>query len=302
MNRSNILVIGSLNMDWIIEVSHTPTTGETIMGHFTKEVPGGKGGNQAYAIGSLGGKVTMLGAIGNDAVGQSLLKSLQHAHVNTSNITVQTNMQSGMALIYINNERDNTIVVLPNANETLTKEHIKQNKNLIEEAQIIVLQMEIPHEAVYEAIHIAHELGKTIILNPAPAPSSIPDDILNKVDYLTPNETELTILSHHPISTIQEIEQAAQSLLAKGVKHVITTLGAKGALLVTSENTTHFPGHPTTVVDTTAAGDSFNAAIAVYLSEGKSIEEAIKFANRVASITVTRTGAQSSIPFRNEVL
>lgn len=302
MNKSNILVIGSLNMDWIIEVPHTPIAGETIMGHFTKEVPGGKGGNQAYAIGSLGGQVVMLGAIGSDAIGQTLIKSLQHAHVNTSHIATQLNMQSGMALIYINSERDNTIVVLPNANETLTQEQIHQNINLIEEAQIIVLQMEIPHEAVYEAIRIAHELGKTIILNPAPAPRSIPDDILRKVDYLTPNETELALLSHHPVSTLQEIEQAAQSLVEKGVKHVITTLGAKGALLVTPENTTHFPGYPTNVVDTTAAGDSFNAAIAVYLSEGKSIEEAIEFANRVASITVTRTGAQSSIPFRNEVL
>lgn len=301
MKRAKILVIGSLNMDWMIEVSHTPIAGETIMGHFNKEVPGGKGGNQAYAIGSLGGHVTMLGAVGNDAAGKTLLETLQHAGVNTSAIELKADVQSGMALIYINGDGDNTIVVLPNANHTITKECIWRQKELIEEADMIVLQMEIPHEAVYEAIHIAHSLGKIIILNPAPAPSSIPNDILSKIDYLTPNETELELLSGYSIHTLEETEQAAKSLLEKGVKHVITTLGSKGALLVNTQRTTHFPGYPAHVVDTTAAGDSFNGAIAVYLSEGKTIDEAIQFANRVASITVTRPGAQSSIPFRTEL-
>ena len=301
MKRAKILVIGSLNIDWMIDVSHTPVAGETIMGHFNKEVPGGKGGNQAYAIGSLGGHVTMLGAVGNDAAGKTLLETLQHAGVNTSAIKLKTDIQSGMALIYINGDGDNTIVVLPNANHTITKEYIQQQQGLIEEADMIVLQMEIPYEAVYEAIHIAHSLDKIIILNPAPAPSSIPNDILSKIDYLTPNETELELLSGYSIHTLEETEQAAKSLLEKGVKHVITTLGSKGALLVTTERTTHFPGYPAHVVDTTAAGDSFNGAIAVYLSEGKTIDEAIQFANRVASITVTRSGAQSSIPFRADL-
>lgn len=301
MKRAKILVIGSLNMDWIIEVSHTPVAGETIMGHFNKEVPGGKGGNQAYAIGALGGHVTMLGAVGNDVTGQILLETLQHAGVDISAIKISSDTQSGMALIYINDEGDNTIVVLPNANHTLTKETIQQHKALIKEAELIVLQMEIPHEAVYEAIHIAHSLQKTIILNPAPAPSSIPDEILCKIDYLTPNETELELLSGYPIKTFEDAENAASHLLAKGVKNIITTLGAKGALLVNKERTSHFTGYPAQVVDTTAAGDSFNGAIAVYLSEGKTIDEAINFANRVASITVTRSGAQSSIPFRSEL-
>ena len=301
MKKSKILVIGSLNMDWIIEVSHTPVVGETIMGHFSKEVPGGKGGNQAYTIGNLGGHVTMLGAVGNDDTGKTLLETLERVGVNTSAIELRNDIQSGMALIYINGEGDNTIVVLPNANHTMTKDHIQQNKTLIEEAEIIVLQMEIPHEAIYEAIHIAYSLGKTIILNPAPAPSSIPNDILRKIDYLTPNRTELELLSGYTLNTLEEIELAAKSLLKKGVKHVITTLGEKGALLVNDKHTTHFPGYPTRVVDTTAAGDSFNGAIAVYLSEGKPIDEAIQFANRVASITVTRSGAQSSIPSRVEL-
>ena len=301
MKKAKILVIGSLNMDWIIEVSHTPVVGETIMGHFSKEVPGGKGGNQAYTIASLGGDVTLLGAVGNDATGKTLLDTLNHAGVNTSGVELREDIQSGMALIYVNNEGDNTIVVLPNANQTVTKEQIHLSKKLIEEAKIIVLQMEIPHEAVYEAIHFAYDLGKTIILNPAPAPSSIPNEILSKIDYLTPNQTELERLSGYSIHTMEDTVRAAKVLLKKGVKHVITTLGEKGALLVSTEHTTHFPGYPAHVVDTTAAGDSFNGAIAVYLSEGKNLDEAISFANRVASITITRSGAQSSIPCRSEL-
>lgn len=301
MEKAKILVIGSLNMDWIIKVSHTPVAGETIMGQFMKEVPGGKGGNQAYAVGSLGGDVIMLGAIGNDDAGKKLIATLDKAGVKTTSIEVNSAHPSGMALIYINEEGDNSIVVLPNANQTVSKETISNHTALIEAADIILLQMEIPLAAVYESIQIAHKFQKLIILNPAPAPSSIPDDILRQVDYLIPNETELEILSGCSIQTLEDAKIAAQHLIQKGVKNIITTLGSQGALLVNQQGCTHFPGHPVKAIDTTAAGDSFNAAIAVYLSEGKSLEEAIKFANRVASITVTRSGAQSSIPYRHEV-
>ena len=301
MESAKILVIGSLNMDWIIKISHTPVAGETIMGQFIEEVPGGKGGNQAYTASSLGGNVTMLGCIGNDLTGQKLINSLQKSGVKTSSINIQPESQSGMALIYINDAGNNSIVVLPNANNTVSKEMIHAHQNLIEEAEIILLQMEIPHESVYETVQIAHALHKTIILNPAPAPSFIPDEILCQIDYLTPNETELEILSGCSIKSIEDAHQAARLLIKKGVKNVIVTLGSHGALLVNTLETTHFAGHLVHAIDTTAAGDSFNGAIAVCLAEGKSIYEAIAFANRVASITVTRSGAQSSIPYRHEV-
>lgn len=302
MKSSNILVIGSLNIDWIIKVSHTPVTGETLTGEFSLAVPGGKGANQAFAAGNLGGNVHMLGAVGSDADGQTLLTMLEKAHVSTQSILRLEDAKTGLALIYVNNEGDNTIVVLPNANAKVDKTYIDTYLDLIKNSNILLLQMEIPHETLYHAIEIGHKLGKTIILNPAPAPESIPDAILAKIDYLTPNETELATLSGMPTDSLSGVEQGAKSLLAKGVKNIITTLGSRGALLVNKERSTHFEGFPVTPVDTTAAGDSFNGAVATYLSQGKSIDEAILFGNKVASIAVTRVGAQSSIPTLEEVL
>ena len=301
MKKSNILVIGSLNMDWVIEVDHTPVAGETLLGHFTKEAPGGKGANQAYAASSLGGHVTMLGAVGKDSSGEKLLQSLQKAGVNTSPIQVNPEIGSGMAIIYVNNSGNNSIVVLPNANNTITKETIHAHEELFKAADLIMLQLEIPLEAVYESVFLAHQYHKTIILNPAPAISHLPNEILDKIDYITPNETELSTLTNQPVATIDEAITAARALLHSGVKHVITTVGEKGAVLVTSQGSWHFPALPVKAIDTTAAGDSFNGALAVYLAEGKSIEEAIVFGNQVAAITVTREGAQSAIPFREEI-
>lgn len=302
MKLSNILVIGSLNIDWIIKTPHTPVTGETLTGEFSLAVPGGKGANQAFAAGNLGGKVSMLGAVGTDADGQTLLDMLQKAHVDTQAILKLEETKTGLALIYVNNEGDNTIVVLPNANAKVDKSYIDAHLEQIQNSDIILLQMEIPHETLYYAIDLAHSLGKTIILNPAPAPESIPDTILSKIDYLTPNETELATLSGLHADSLEGAVQGAKYLLEKGVKNVITTLGSRGALLVNHERTAHFEGFPVTPVDTTAAGDSFNGAVATYLSQGKSIDEAIRFGNKVASIAVTRVGAQSSIPTLSEVL
>lgn len=302
MKSSNILVIGSLNMDWIIKVPRTPLAGETLTGNFSLAVPGGKGANQAFAASNLGGQVYMLGAIGSDAEGKILIDMLKKAKVHTEAIATREDTKTGLALIYVNNEGDNTIVVLPNANAKVDKAAIDAHMELIHKCEIILFQMEIPEETLYYAIELAHGLGKTIILNPAPAPDAIPDTILSKIDYLTPNETELATLSGLPTDTLENIEIGAKSLLSKGVKNVITTLGPRGALLVNAERTVHFDGFPAHAIDTTAAGDSFNGAIATYLSQGKTIDEAITFGNKTASITVTRVGAQSSIPSLDEVL
>lgn len=302
MKSSNILVIGSLNMDWIIKVPRTPLAGETLTGEFSLAVPGGKGANQAFAASNLGGQVYMLGAVGTDEDGTTLIQTLQHAHVHTEAVAQLKHHKTGLALIYVNHEGDNTIVVLPNANAQVDHAAIDAHQTLLHQSDFVLLQMEIPEETLYYAIDLAHELGKTIILNPAPAPDAIPDCILSKIDYLTPNETELATLSGIPVDTLENIEKACQYLIHKGVKNVITTLGARGALLVNAERTTHFKGYPAHAIDTTAAGDSFNGALVTYLSQGKTIDEAIDFGNKVASITVTRVGAQSSIPSLEEVL
>lgn len=301
MSKSNILVIGSLNMDWIINVHHTPIAGETIIGNFSQEVPGGKGANQAYTIGNLGGNVTMLGAVGTDLTGHKLLNNLEGVGVDSTHVLQCSDVGSGLALITVNEDKDNSIVVLPNANNKVTPEFIQSQKPLFEQAEIILLQMEIPHESVYAATRLGHELGKTIILNPAPAPRSIPTEILKMVDFITPNESELSILSGIQCQTLEGARLGAASLLLKGVKNVITTLGPQGALLVNQEGSIHFKGYPVQALDTTAAGDSFNGAIAFSLAEGKSINAAIDFGNRVASVTVTRVGAQSSIPSKEEL-
>lgn len=301
MKQKKILVIGSLNSDWIIQLPHTPVAGETILGAFSQEVAGGKGANQAYAVGHLGGDITMVGCVGADPQGQNLIDTLNHVGVDTHAIATLQDVKSGLALIYVNASGDNTIVVLPNANAHVTPDFMADHLDLIAQHDILILQMEIPHQTVYTLIDYAYTLGKTIILNPAPACATIPDDVLAQVDYLTPNETELGILANHPTSTLEDVHIAGKKLLAKGIKNIIVTLGSQGALLLNAHQTTHFSGYPAQAIDTTAAGDSFNGAFALYLAQNRTLDEAIQFANQVASITVTRQGAQASIPSLSEV-
>lgn len=296
-----IVVVGSLNMDWVIPVDSTPVAGETILAEGYTEVPGGKGANQAYAIGKLGGKIAMLGMVGNDEIGDKLMENLSLVNINTSRIEKSSDSNSGLALIYVNSQGNNSIVVLPGANSKCDRKYIDKNIDAIKEADIILIQMEIPKDTVYHVINLAHSFGKTIILNPAPAPDSISDEILSKIDYFTPNETELAKISGKDVTSIEEAIEASKVLLGKGVKNIIATLGENGAVLVNESEIKHFETNKVNAIDTTAAGDSFNGAVAVYLSEGHSIDEAIKFANKVSAIAVTRKGAQTSIPSRDEI-
>lgn len=302
MDKNKIVVIGSLNMDWVIPVNHMPAEGETILAKGYTEVPGGKGANQAYAVGNLGGNVCMLGVIGKDELGQKLIKNLSRVGVDTSKISQLENENTGLALIYVNNHGENSIVVLPGANSQCDMTYIDSNMQTIKEADMIMLQMEIPQETVEYIIEKGYNLGKKIILNPAPAPTSLGDNILQKIDFITPNETELEKISGHTVKSLEDAKKAALILVDRGCKNVITTVGAEGAIWVTSESVKHFETQKVNPVDTTAAGDSFNAAMAVYLSEGHSVEEAIQFANKVSGIVVMRRGAQSSIPSREEII
>lgn len=296
-----ILVIGSSNMDMVIGVDDIPVIGETVMGKSIQYITGGKGANQAYACGALGGNITFLSAVGKDDFGFDLKANLSRANVCVDYIR-NSERPTGMAVIYVNKKGDNCIVVIEGANRDCNLEYLRQNDHLIEQCDYLLVQLEIPLESVFYAIERAHSLGKTVILNPAPAPvNGIPEKVYAMVDYITPNETELRKLTGIPADSLSDIKKAGEVLLGKGVKNVIVTLGSQGAMVINSEMAKQFRPPDIKVVDTTAAGDVFNAAIAVSLTEKNSIEDAVMFANIASTISVSRKGAQSSIPSREEV-
>ena len=301
MREKKILVVGSLNMDLVVNLVAMPKVGETVLGNDLSYVPGGKGANQSFAATRLGGSVTMLGKVGDDNFGRALVNHLSEVGVDTSAIGIEEECSTGLAVIYVNNEGDNSIVVIPGANAKCDIPYINSHINKIEEADIIMIQMEIPLETVQYVIEMAKKYNKSLILNPAPAPDFMPDTLYKDIDYITPNETELAKLTNCPADTIDEIIKASQKLIDKGVKKVIVTCGERGAVLVDQISHKHYTTQKVEAIDTTAAGDSFNAAVAVKLMEGSSEEEAITFANKVSGIVVTRAGAQSSIPSRQEI-
>lgn len=296
--KKGILVIGSLNMDLSIDLAKMPVIGETILGRGIAYKAGGKGANQACAAGKLGGRVRMLGCVGQDEFGQKLVKSLSESGVETDYIKESRDLPTGTAVIYVDDNGDNSIVVIPGANMACDIEYLKAQDEQFHWCDYVVLQMEIPYEAVWYSVKRAKELGKTVILNPAPAPDKIPEEILSLVDYLTPNETEIIALNG---KSKDDIREGAEKLLSRGVSNVIATLGDRGALLVNRYGETFYPARKVVSVDTTAAGDCFNGAMVAALAEGQSEAEAILFANIASSIAVTRKGAQESLPIREEV-
>ncbi len=297
---SKILVIGSTNIDYSVKVKDIPVTGQTVLGEKIGLFLGGKGANQAYACGLLKGDATFLTSVGKEGLIDEMCETMTKEGINCKHIN-SSNEESGLAFICVNEKGNNSIVVLPGANDNLNTEYLKSKDKLFQEAEYILLQMEIPQEAVYYAIERGHELGKNIILNPAPAPSEISKDILSKITYLTPNETELCTLSKTSAKTEIEIYEAAKKLLAQGVDTLIVTLGKHGAMVAKKDTYKVYRPIDVEVIDTTAAGDTFNAAFVVALSEGKSEEQAVEFANVASSISVSRAGAMSSIPTRQEV-
>lgn len=290
-----ILVIGSLNLDMVTQVVHTPVAGETVLGRGLDLIPGGKGANQACAAGWLGASVTMLGAVGADSGAEIVLHSLADAGVDISRVIRRKDINTGTALICVNADADNSIVVIPGANATLLKADIEENEDLIKKCDMVILQMEIPIETIVCAARMAKKYGKYVILDPAPAPQNFPRELYQYVDILKPNETELGILTG--ISHAENaLEEAAARLSALGVPNVVVTLGENG-VFVKEENSVpvRITAKRVEAVDTTAAGDAFTAALAVRLSAGSSLVESAEFANEVAAAVVTRKGAQPSI-------
>ena len=297
-----LLVIGSLNIDMVMKVDHMPTVGETILCDGMKLVAGGKGANQACAAGRLGTDVTMLGAIGNDSHGEMQRDSLQRSGVDVSGLITKERVSTGTAFITVNKEGNNSIVVVQGANAQFTPEDIEAHRDLLEECEIVILQLEIPMDTVLYAVKLARTLGKTVILDPAPVPEHFPEELYQYVDIIKPNESELSRLTGIA-DTQNHLEEAVQIVKDHGVKNVLVTLGGDGVYLDTeNESPVHIPAKKVEVVDTTAAGDSFTAALAAMLLEGKTLKEAAEFANQVSAIVVTREGAQDSIPTLQEVL
>lgn len=297
----NILVIGSTNTDMVVKSPRFPKPGETILGGEFHLFPGGKGANQAVAAARLGGDVTFITKLGNDGFGAQAREGLARENICTDYILTDPAVPSGVALITVNSEGENTIVVASGANDRLQPAEIREMDAAFRKAEIILLQLEIPIETVEQAIFMAHDPGKKIILNPAPA-QPIRPEILSRIFLLTPNETEARILTGCAVTDPESARKAAEKLLKNGVKNVLITMGSSGAFFKNDSDEFLVPAFPVMPVDTTAAGDVFNGAIAVALAEGRDWPEAIRLANRAAAISVTRMGAQSSAPTAGELL
>jgi len=297
---SKILVVGSLNMDLVINTPKMPSLGETVLGRDFMTVPGGKGANQAVAIAKLGGEVRMIGCVGGDTFGNALIANLNDNNVDTKNIKIVESSPTGIAIIVVY-DGDNFIIVDPGANQYLTPKIVDEYEPLIKESFLLVIQLEIPLPTVERAISLAKRHNVKVLLNPAPA-CPLSDSLLSMVDILIPNESECRSITGVHIKNANDAKTAAKYLLSRGISQLIITLGADGVIYNKADEIIYKPAHKVKVVDTTAAGDSFTAAIACAVSQNKSIDEAIEFANAVGGITVTKMGAQTSLPFLYEVI
>jgi len=300
MYLNRIAVIGSSNTDMVIKTSKLPIPGETILGGKFFMNPGGKGANQAVAAARLGGKVSFIAKTGDDVFGKQARQIFENENINTDYLVTDPGHPSGVALITVDAKGENCIVVAPGSNGYLSQGDIELAREEILRSDIVLMQLEIPLETVVYAANLAFDAGKKVILNPAPA-AQITDELLSKLYLITPNETEAELISGIPVKDIESATLAARNLFGRGVKVVIITLGSKGALLYTGDDAKLIPSPKVEAIDTTAAGDVFNGAIAVAISEGLELEKAVEFACKAAAISVTRMGAQASAPYWKEI-
>ena len=297
----NILVVGSLNADLVQRIERIPRPGETLVGSELTIIPGGKGANQAFAAALLGGYVAMVGQVGSDPFGPALVKNLFEARVDISRVRVSPGA-TGTAAIFVLPSGENVIIVSPGANGALTPAIAIPLLDSLGPASILLTQLEIPLSTTAASLQLARNRGALTILDPAPAQTLSPD-LLALVDFLTPNQTEAALLldRREEIDSYEAAEHAATELLRRGPANVIIKLGPLGVVIACASGTIRVPTFPVTAVDSTAAGDTFNGAFAVALAERKPLADAARFANAAAALSVTRHGAQSSIPTRAEV-
>ena len=299
MNSNKIFVIGSANTDMVVKTDILPLPGETKLGGKFFMNAGGKGANQAVAAARLGGNVVFVSKIGDDIFGKQTLDNLRRENINTDYVYIDDEEPSGTALIMVNQEGENCILVAPGANANLLPHDIEK-VNEINTAEILLMQLEIPMETIAAIVKIAKSNKQKVIINPAPA-QPIDDELLQDLFLITPNETEATLLTGISIEDEASAAKAADVFLRKGVQNVIITMGKQGAFFKNNDIKFAISAPAVKAIDTTAAGDTFCGALAVALTERKAWDKAIEFAVEAASVSVTRIGAQSSVPYRNEI-
>jgi ribokinase len=298
---AQVVVVGSLNMDLVTRAPRLPRPGETLAGDSFVTVSGGKGANQAVAVARLGARAAMIGCVGNDSHGEHLRAAMLAERIDCQGLATVPDVSTGIASIVVDADGQNAIIVVAGANGALSPQAVDRFEHLLTTAQIIICQLEVPLPTVAHVLATARKLGKTVILNPAPASGPLPDQWYSLVDYLIPNESEAAILSGIAVDSLESAAAAASSLVAAGAGKVIVTLGEQGVLFASGAGDEHFAAPRVTAVDSTAAGDTFVGGFAAALAQGYSEADAIRFAQKAAALSVTRAGAQPSIPDSAEV-
>ncbi|MFB2976052.1 ribokinase [Microseira sp. BLCC-F43] len=296
---NKVIVFGSINMDLVVKTPRLPIPGETLLGHDFFTAPGGKGANQAVAMAKLGIPTFMVGRVGKDAEGNSLLASLQTYGVSTDYVLTDTEAHSGVAIIAVEDSGQNNIIVVPGANHRVNAEDLEPLSNIFDSTSALLLQLEIPLSAVILAAKAARNAGISVILDPAPAQKDIPDEIYRLVDIITPNEIEAAQLVGFPVNHPETAFEAAAVLRQRGVKTAIVKLGALGVCCATGDECFFVPAFPVEAVDTTAAGDAFNGGLVAGLTEGQSLRQAVVWGAAAGAIATTKPGAMPSMPSRD---
>ncbi len=296
----DIVVVGSLNADLVVRAPHFPKPGETIQGEDLATIPGGKGANQAVAAARLGAKVTMIGCVGADTFGSTLIENLRKNNVDTKHVQRDGSAATGTAIIVVDSDGENSIVLSAGANAHIHPDDLQPS--LFSGAKLLLLQLEIPLETVLRAAQLAREKNVSVILNPAPA-SDLPDELLKAADYVVPNQTELALLSGKKIKgkDTDSLEAAARVLLSRGAKNVIVTLGEKGAFIANRLSRNYVSSYKVKPVDTTGAGDAFIGGMAAALLNRKKLKDAVQYACACGALATTKFGAQPSLPSAQEV-
>lgn len=300
MSGKKLAVLGSINADHILNVQEFPRPGETITGHGYRISFGGKGANQAVAAGRSGANITFIACVGEDDVGRQVRHQLAQDNIDIEPVEAMAGTHTGVAMIFVNSHSENVIAIDAGANASVTPDYLNRYRQRIVEADALLMQLETPLDTIVAAAKLAKESGTTVALNPAPA-QALPDELLSRIDIITPNETEAEYLTGIAVTGEEEANRAAAALHAKGIRTVIITLGSRGAWVSVEGEGQLVKGFRVEPVDTIAAGDTFNGAMMTALLEGRALLDAVRFGHAAAAIAVTRPGAQPSVPWRKEI-